>query len=909
MRDKLQAENGKLTFLFTDIEGSTRKWEQHPEAMKTALELHDSILSEEIKGSDGNVFKTVGDAFCATFKSPIHAARAAESFQKRLAGESWGETGEIRVRCAIHSGPAVERSGDYFGPTVNRVARILATGHGGQVLLSSTSAVSLESETDLISLGEHRLKDLEKPEQIYQLSSKGLKHDFPPLKSLNRFQHNLPVQHTSFIGRTEEKEKIRQLFSENCIVTLKGFGGCGKTRLALHSAAEMFDRFPDGIFFAELNTLNSKQEILDRLCEIFNLQIQKNVPELNQIIRHLKELKLLLIFDNCEHLIDAAAEVISSIAAGASAVRLMATSRESLRIDGECIVEILPLATASGQAESEPAESVLLFMDRFQKKKELIDRDQELIERICSKLDGIPLAIELAAGLTSSLPLSEIAARLDERFSLLKSGKRGAPLQHRTLRAAIDWSYDRLSDPEKMLLRMVSALKCEWVLESVERIACSAGSRSDEVLHLHSSLVEKSLILPLQDGRFHLLETVREYAKEKLLESGEMPFVFKCISEHYLALAETTSLRIFGDHRTAVKTFRAESCNFLAVADELDSHHDQSSAEQLARLILALYEYWHTTGMELEASARFKLALNKREQLPEQMLAELLMKRARNLNSLGLYEEGEKTSLESIAISEGKFPVLCAWAHLTAGVSYILRKDYVNAKKHYEISRPLFEASGDLIGLAGILGNLGGLFTETGELEPVEKLLLRSCEIYRQAGESRRLAFAIVNLGDLYLARNDLLKAEQKYREAIAQLEQNGWHGHLDIGYGQLGKLAELKGEHATALSCFITSLKSILHNQCPLICSEYLQKSAYSLLKLGRIYECGVLLGVAAAAEKSMFGTEIEPFVEKWLQSRGEKSDSIDGLRKGFDYGLGLRLKDVEGFLEKQQLIPATQT
>ena len=894
-----QAPDGKTTFLFTDIEGSTRKWELHADAMKTALERHDAILSEEIRNAGGSVFKTVGDAFCAAFGAPGDAAKAAEAFQRRLAAEKWGATGEILVRCAVHTGAAVERGGDYFGPTLNRVARILSTGYGGQVLFSSASAGALGAKEALLDLGEHRLKDLERPENIFQLDIKGLKRKFPPLKSLNRFSHNLPVQHTTFIGRVKEKERIKQLLVENSIVTLKGFGGCGKTRLSLQACAELFDRFPDGIFFLELNTLTSKAEILDRLCEILEVQPGADSQPLARLLRHLRARKLLLVFDNCEHLVDAAAELVGAIAAGAPEVRLLATTRESLRLDGETVLELHPLSTEPGKEGRGPSESVLLFLDRIRKTRELRDEDLGLIERVCRELDGIPLAIELAAGLTATMPLGEIARRLDERFSLLRSGKRGAPLQHRTLRAAIDWSYDRLDEPEKKLLRLVSALKWEWTLEACEKAAAAAGLDEGEIVHLHGALVEKSLIVPKDAGRFHLLETVREYAAEKLRDSGELPAALAGITGYYLALAEKTSARLFGDHFEAMRIFREEYSNFLGVADALESSAYALSPETLARLVSALYEYWQAAGMDGEAAERFEACL-KKTGLSDKLRAELLMKRARNLNTLGFYGDAGKASLEAQALSAG-FPALRAWAHLTAGVSFFYQGDMPKAQAQYETARELFKNSGDKIGLAGILTNLGGLYTDTGELDRVEPLLLRACELYREAGDSRRLAYAITNLGNLYLARKDPAKAETKFREAISHIEKNGWFWLVDLGYTQLGGMAEERGDFEAALSCYARALAGVLKTQCLGPCAECLKRTAFPLFKLGRKYECGALLGAAAVIEKVLNEKETGLFLVQWLESRKEAASPPDTkLSSGFEHGLELKFKDLSAFLGK---------
>ncbi|MDD5090226.1 MAG: adenylate/guanylate cyclase domain-containing protein [Candidatus Wallbacteria bacterium] len=900
--DTLSADHtGPLAFLFTDIEGSTRKWEQHPQAMKIALELHDEILAQEIRCAGGKVFKTVGDAFCAVFGTPEGAVTAAESIQLRISKANWGETGELKVRCAVHCGPAIERDNDYFGPTLNRVARILSTGHGGQILLSQAAAQGLECvRSSLSDLGEHRLKDLERPERISQLNVCGLEQKFQPLKSLSEFRHNLPQYHTSFIGRQSEITRIRELLEGNGIVTLKGFGGCGKTRLALQTAADLLDCFSDGVWLLSLNTLSTGQEITDQLAAVLDVSVPRGQQPLDFIVRFLRQRKLLLIFDNCEHLIDDAAGIIASVAAGAPGVRLIATSRESLRIDGESVIEIPPFAT-SDQACVGPPESVLLFLSRMRQPQPATDQDLKLIAGICRRLDGIPLAIELAAGLTFSLPLPVIAERLDQRFSLLAAGKRGAPLQHKTLRAAIDWSYDRLAADEQRLLRLVSVLKWEWTIESCEKIAAVSGFDRASFLQGHSSLVEKSLIMPREEySRFYLLETVREYAGELLRESGEQAHAFDMTAHFYLDLAEKTSSSLFGDHFRAMEIFTGEHMNLSAVCDGLEAEGDAEHTAILARIICAMYEYWQAASLDGEADARFKRILTKKKLLAKEKLAWVLANRARNLNSLGFYEQAENAALEAYNLASGCNDQAAAWAKLTHGVSLVYRGRHADALEQYVVSRELFEKTDDRLGLASVIGNIGGVYIETGRLNEAEPMLVQAGELYRQAGDFRRLAYVMANIGQIFMLRDELEKASLQFRDTIAHLEKHGWSCFVDLGYTQLAVIATHKGDHQSALSYSLSALKAVLRTQTLGVCARCLTETAEIMFRVHRESDAAVLLGAAATVEELLNTTAPQVFFERCLErfAPEDKPCSVE-VRSAFESGRELRLSDILHFLE----------
>src|SRR5438094_6811639 len=501
-------------FLFTDIEGSTTLWEKFPEPMRGALAQHDLVLRGIIEGRNGRVFKTVGDSFFAVFPAADDAVAAAADVQHRLLAEPWTEVGEsLRVRIAIHTGPAESRDGDYFGPTLNRLARILASAHGGQIVLSKAVVDLLGSRlratAKLIDLGEHRLRDLIRPEHIFQYIERGLREDFPLLRSLSAFAHNLPGQLTSFIGRETEVAEIKHLISRTRLLTLTGSGGNGKTRLALQTAAEMVDHFANGVWFVDMAAVLDSTLIATTVAATLRLREQPGHTMLETLVAFLKGKRLLLIFDNCEQIVSACAVLAEKLLKACPELHILATSREALAVAGETTwrVPSLPVPPAQPLDSFEKlAEnpSVRLFVDRstsvvpdFQ----LTAGNAPAVAKIRRRLDGIPLAIELAAARVKVMTVEQIAERLDDRFRLLTGGSRTALPRQQTLRAAVDWSYDLLSEPERVLLHRLSVFAGGWTLEAAEAVCRGDGLEDFGVLDLLCQLVDKSLVLAdEQDG-------------------------------------------------------------------------------------------------------------------------------------------------------------------------------------------------------------------------------------------------------------------------------------------------------------------------------------------------------------------------------------------------------------------------
>jgi predicted ATPase/class 3 adenylate cyclase len=530
---------GTVTFLFTDVEGSTELWERHHDAMRSALADHDAMLREAVEAHRGAVFKTVGDAICAAFLRPEDALAGALEAQRRLAAHTWPAPIErLRVRMAIHTGSAVETDGDYYGPTVNRVARLMSIGHGEQILVSSTSALLLRDvlppQTSLSDLGSHRLKGLSHPETAYQVVAEGLREDFPALHSLDAQSngvpsHNLPLPLTSFYGRDGELGALTRELEEHRLVTLTGFGGVGKTRLALEAGWSFLEQFPDGVHVVELAPLSDPALVAPRIATTLGLPEQTGQLPGNLWVDALRAKHALLIVDNCEHVLQAVGDVVEKLLQRCPDFRVLATSREPLRVRGERVVRLTPLALAAAGAPAgatRTAPAVSLFLDRISDTApdfSVADDDAEswrAIESVCSKLDGIPLALELAAARVSTLGLQTLERGLENRFRVLRGGSRTSLPRQQTLLATLEWSYAVLDEREQSVFNRLGVFAGTFSAEAVAAVCSDDQIDPDDVLDILSSLVDKSLVVAAgarPATRYRLLETTRAYALQHLV--------------------------------------------------------------------------------------------------------------------------------------------------------------------------------------------------------------------------------------------------------------------------------------------------------------------------------------------------------------------------------------------------------
>jgi predicted ATPase/class 3 adenylate cyclase len=571
--------SGTLTFAFTDIEGSAQRWDRNRRAMEDAVRRHDAILRAAIGARRGYVFKTLGDAFCAAFERPDDAVAAMLDAQRRLAAEDFAAVDGIRIRVAIHTGSADEHDGDYVGPVLNRIARLLFISHGGQVVVSGVTADlvrdALPRDVSLRDLGEHRLRDLARPEHVLQLVAPDLPDAFPPLRSLSVLPNNLPRLLNAFVGRTREIDEIIALIHRNPLVSLVGSGGLGKTRTSLQVAAQLLDGTGDGVWFIEFAPLTSGDYIPSTIARALNITLPRDGDPLEDLVRALKPKRLLLIFDNCEHLLAPVAHTAAALLRTCPQLGILASSRQPLGVTGEVTYRLptlgVPTAAEAARLSATAATTyaaIELFVERSRavdQRFALTDENAPIIADICRRIDGIALAIELAASRVKLLSPIQLRDRLDERFRVLTGGSRDSLPRQQTLRALIDWSYDLLEERERVLFRRLGIFVNGFQLEAAMTVGAGDDIDELEVVDLLESLVDKSLVLAEAEGdaqRYRLLESTRAYALEKLDAAGEHAVV---AARHLHALRTRFSDLLAAEKRTARQHER-----FAAFVIELD---------------------------------------------------------------------------------------------------------------------------------------------------------------------------------------------------------------------------------------------------------------------------------------------------------------------------------------------------
>jgi predicted ATPase len=554
-----------LTFLFTDIEGSTRRWEADADAMRAALETHNQTLRDAVKAHGGQIFNYTGDGMCAVFTSPRPAVDAAIAAQQAL---------ELPVRMGIATGEAELRGEDYFGTVLNRTARVMAAGHGGQILLDGATA-GLLTGFDLSALGPRRLRDLAKPVEVFQVQASGLSTEFPPLKTVDSTPGNLRTPTTSFIGREAELVELQTAMKAHRLLTLTGVGGVGKTRLALEMASQLADTFPDGVFVIELAAVGDPAAVPEAAAAVLGITQQAGLSLAESVAAALEGRSRLLVFDNCEHVLDAAAEMIAAILSHSTTVKILATSREGVRVADEQLWPVQSLDVDSSAAT--------LFVERASSVAPAISFADDAVVEICRQLDGIPLAIELAASRMQSMTVTELRDRLDDRFRLLVGSRRGLE-RHQTLRHAVQWSYDLLGPTEKTLLNRCSVFAGGFDLAGASAV-CGSGDEF-ATLELLDALVRKSLVVADRSSdrtRFAMLETIRQFAEEQLVHDGSAEETRVAHARYFAALeADVLALWDSPRQREAYTWFTVELPNLRAAFRWAADHRDIDTAAAIA---------------------------------------------------------------------------------------------------------------------------------------------------------------------------------------------------------------------------------------------------------------------------------------------------------------------------------------
>jgi predicted ATPase/class 3 adenylate cyclase len=824
--------SGTVTFLYTDIEDSTGLAQQHPVEMPVLLSQHHAILRQSIQEHHGHIFRIMGDAFCAAFFTASDALLAALQAQRRMQQADW-HPAALKVRMGIHTGPAQttdieEAAGATSGYlTLTRAQRVMSTAYGGQILLSSASAELLRGElpesVELRDMGEHRLKGLLALERLWQVNTPDLPSEFPALQSLNTIPHNLPVQVNRFIGRERELTHTKKLLTSSHLLTLIGPGGTGKTRLSLQLAAEVLPEYAQGIWLVELAPLTDPALVLPTIASTLGLREMPGVSLEDLVTRYLCDKHLVLILDNCEHLVDTCAVLADRFLRSCPLLKIIASSREALGITGETTYQVPPLALPAtdgltAQALSR-AEAVQLFVERAAAVKpgfRLNDQNASSVAQICQRLDGIPLALELAAARVGLLSPQQIADRLDDRFRLLTGGSRTALPRQQTLRSLIDWSYDLLSEGERQLFSRLSVFVGGWSLEAAEAVCPEL-----DVLSLLAGLVLKSLVVADESAdevttRFRLLETIRQYAREKLEHSGETREISSRHARFFAQLAGEAEAFLRGGQEIIAWLQRLESehGNLRAALDWCLSGADIPLGAQLAG---SLTFFWFRRDHHSEGRNYLDQAVKTSDRAPTHVKAKLFV----SIGTLAYiqqeleacfeaYQKGASLYREvddpaglgtALAFYGGilgmlhpsrysEAVALCYEAHAIlrgindkprfvqalnfTGEMFRTRGDYEKAKAVYEECLSLAREIGDLLRQSMMYQNLGYVAIHEGDTEAAKALCSQGIQLALQIKSASQLASTIMVMAGVYILQSPAEKGARLMGAAEAMLESSG---------------------------------------------------------------------------------------------------------------------------------------
>jgi predicted ATPase/class 3 adenylate cyclase len=807
--------SGTVTFLFTDIEGSTVLWERDRAAMREAVDRQLAILQSLITAHHGVLYKTVGDGTQAAFASAEEALRAAVASQRALLVEDWGEIGPLRVRMALHAGEAIpDAHGDYLAAPLNRLARLLSTGYGGQILLAQTvqqlTRGALPAGTELRDLGEHRLRDLLEPERVYQLRHPELPDQFPPLKSLESRPNNLPRQPTPFLGRERETSDVVSLLQRNDVhlLTLGGPGGTGKTRLALQAAADLLDDFADGVFFVPLASLTDPALVLSTIASTLGVHEEGGQPLAERFRDFLVTKQLLLVLDNLEHLVDAA-PAIGELLATSPRLKVLATSRMPLRLRGEREYPVPSLGLPRRKPPPPPEqlsqyEAVRLFIDRAQAVKPdftISNENAPALAEICHRLDGLPLAIELAAARVRMLPPPAMLARLEQRLPLLTGGARDAPARQQTLRNTIAWSYDLLEPEEQQLFRRLAVFAGGASFEAVEAVANPDGTL--EVFGGLERLLEHSLLRqeegPEGEPRFGMLETIREFGLEHLEGSREAEETRRRHADVMIALAEDAALEIIQGARQGVWLDRLEA-EHDNIRSALAWMLEQPDGKSALRVAAALARFWAVRGNPGEGREWLRRALVVGRE--ERTVARAWALRGAGLlaETQGDYGAAQALLEECLALAQAlpDQAVAAAWHHLGNVAS-----DHSQAAACYEQALGLRRELGDTSGTGRTLANLAQVSMEQGHIDRAEQFLAEAMGLFEHGADTYGTANAILTHAALERLRGNVERAEKSYQNALRLGRELDDKPLMVETLMELAEMAQARGDRVRALAAY----------------------------------------------------------------------------------------------------------
>jgi predicted ATPase/class 3 adenylate cyclase len=905
---------GIVTFLFTDIQGSATLWERDPDGMQRSLSLHNQILDKAIQANGGITFKFVGDAYQAAFDVPMEALNAALQAQHGLAVASWYDIGPLKVRMGLHAGPAEVAGTEYaVGHTLNRVARLMSAGHGGQILLSGSVAELLDGnlphDVRLMDLGEHLLKGLNRPEKIFQVVAPDLPQDFPPLSTYTPPRHNLPAQLTSFVGRCNELDLVRRKFKTSRLVTLTGTGGVGKTRLACQYGLEVLDGYPAGVWWVELAPIIKPDLIPQAIGSVLGLRSEGNQLPLDNLISFLQGKKTLVILDNCEHLVDTCATLTGQLLEACPDLHILTTSREALGIDGEVILRVPPLSIPTPGEPGVDAlsldslcqyEAVQLFVERAQASLpefELNAASANAVALICQRLDGIPLAVELAAARVTILSVQQIASRLENVFRLLTGGSRTGVPRHQTLWAAITWSYDLLEPVERLLFQRLAVFVGGFTLEAAEGICTGPYSKALEKQAQHAAsltnvdildvllkLVKKSLVVVDRrpDGvtRYRMLETIRQFAREVLFESGEVEAVHRRHREWFVNWVISGIPRQMNAEIPAwMDQLDADIDNLRAALEW--SFMEGTGQEYALRMGSALFRYWWIRGSPIEGYEWIGQGLAMKEDRPDLILARA---RAYYIASwiTGNLDEQEK-SLEYIQRSVALFRqvgevwqcgLVLALVNQAQTLAYMKKMEAVDklCTEAETIGRRLGPAGKWC--LAMLWWARGVIAFSRGDLEEAQAISEQSWSLFLETGD-RWNAGPLMNLGAIAQVQKQYDLAQRYYDDALAAFSEIQDRGGMAAALNNLTFLAVIQGKTQQAAQYYREQFKiwQAQGNKVRII--DFIKLGCFfsmqELIKMtpSQAAEnlCPILsaLGLAVSLQPEGFGTVNEETLIKW--------------------------------------------
>jgi len=852
--------SGQVTFLFTDIEGSTKLSQDFPYLLQESLDKHHSILSSTLESNGGYIFKTVGDAFCCAFENAADAVRAAIESQIRLSEENWGDA-KIKVRMGIHRGNAEWSLNNYIGYiTLARTARIMSTAYGGQILVSEdvfeNARDNLDGKISFRDLGERRLKDLRYPIKLFQITAPELASEFPPLKTLDARPNNLPVQLTSFIGREKEIHDVKELMKNSRLITLTGPGGAGKTRLSLQIGADLIDDFANGVWFIDAAPITDESLLPQTINCALGIKSDPAKSDMNKLKEFLKDKELLMILDNCEQIINACSKISEFILSINGKIKIIASSREALRCRGEQIFRVPSLMVPEPGEEISMEnltqyESVKLFIERALAVDPDFEVDNEsapFIAEICHRLDGIPLAIELAAARINIFSPEKIYERLKDRFKFLTGGSRTALPRQRTLKSMVDWSYDLLSEKEKLLLDRLSIFSDGWTLEAAEEICSDENLEMDEIFELISRLAGKSLITTKSDkNRYNMLETIRQYCNDKLIEKNELDSAVYRHLNFFLKFAETSKDKSKLEFQKEwIEKFEAEEFNFrMAITNSIVRDNIQKGVQ----LCLMLCRYWETRGYNSEAINYLEEFLARESELDEIDKANLMqwlgtfkwitgdleqaeyyyekcheinskIGNKRNIgvsmNNLGILANTKGDYLKAKELNEESYKIfsdvndeqLKADSLLNLGAPLLRLEEYDYAEKVFRESLKIYREIRDSRGIAMALSNLGSLLGYMGKYEQALKILDESLSLQRVLKDKRSIASTLENLGSVTSSMGFYPESEKYFKESITVNSELGNKRGLADAYNNYGFLKFRTGEFDISLELHKSSYK-----------------------------------------------------------------------------------------------------